>query len=101
MKPYILSFADLVALYGKKRAMRLLITVETVADIPPNISPANQEERLHDALAALGCLADEVEEEGDEILPAPGSAGDGGDFLSRCSRCAMEALEAVANAKSY
>ena len=99
MKPYILSFADLVALYGKKRAMRLLITVETVAGFPPNISPANQEERLHDALAALGCLADEVEEEeGEEILPEAGSPGDGSDFLSRCSRYALEALEAVANA---
>jgi len=99
MEPYVLTYADLVSAYGPKRAFRVLITVETVANIPTNISPTNQEERLHDALAALGCLADEVEEEeGEEILPEAGSPGDGSDFLSRCSRYALEALEAVANA---
>ena len=98
MEPYVLTYADLVSAYGPKRAFRVLITVETVANIPTNISPTNQEERLHDALAALGCLADEVEEEeGEEILPDATSSGEEKSW-SPCFLRAMEALDAVASA---
>jgi len=99
MEPYVLSYADLVALYGPKRAFRVLITVETVANIPTNISPTNQEERLHDALAALGCLENGLEEEEEkEILPEAASSGEEGSCVKHWSAAALKALEAVASA---
>jgi hypothetical protein len=104
MKPYVLSYADLVSVYGPKRAFRVLITVETVANIPTNISPTNQEERLRAALAALGCLGEELPDgeiedsfEGEEILPDATLSGEERSW-SPCFLRAMEALDAVAEA---
>ena len=104
MEPYVLTYADLVSAYGPKRAFRVLITVETVANIPTNISPTNQEERLHDALAALGCLGEDLPEddfeypfEGEEILPDATLSGEERSW-SPCFLRAMEALDAVASA---
>jgi hypothetical protein len=102
MEPYVLSYADLVALYGPKRAFRVLITVETVANIPTNISPTNQEERLRNALAALGCLGDDLEDdfegEEEEVLPEAASSGEEGSCVKHWSAAALKALEAVASA---